>query len=136
MKFQFLFLFLLFGLLVVTTTNDVFADHGSGGGCSGDCTPPTLGQDNGGRVYVTNGLTINGNGFDVSNFQQNLPAQKLSVNEPTTITLRIYENTGTSFLTNAFLIFGLDEETISGVKVQTHPIQIIWERPLYEESFF
>ena len=138
MNFKLLSLLFIFGLLVVTTTDKVFADHGSGGGggCSGDCTPPTLGQDNTGRVYVKDGLTINGNGFDVSSFQQNLPAQTFKVNEPTKITLKIYENTGPSFLTNVFLIFGLEEEIISGVKVQTHPIQIIWETPFDGEPFF
>ena len=39
-----------------------------GGGCSGDCVPPTLGQDNDGRVYVDEGLSINDKGFQVSSF--------------------------------------------------------------------
>ena len=59
--------------MIVSSNSDIFAEHsssgGEGGGCSGDCMPPTLGEDNNGRIYVENGITINGNGFDVSYFQ-------------------------------------------------------------------
>jgi len=129
-----LFIFCLSIMLVVSSTGDVFADHGSGGGggggCSGDCTPPTLGQDNKGRIYVENGISINGHDFDVSPFQQELPLQVLKIDEPATVSLKIFENTGPSYLTHVFLILGLEEKTISGVRVQSHDVEIIWEQTL------
>ena len=134
MNSKLLFIFCFSAMLVISSIGNVFADHGSGGGggggCSGDCTPPTLGQDNDGRVYVKNGISINGNGFDVSHFQQNLPPQILKIGEPATVSLKIFEDAGPSYLTHVFLMFGLEEKTISGVKVQSHDVEIIWAQAL------
>lgn len=134
MNSKFLSIFCFSLILVVPSTGNVFADHGSGGGgggggCSGDCTPPTLGQDNSGTVYVKNGISINGNTFDVSSFKQDdIPTQILKVGEPTTVSLKIFENTGPSYLTHVLLMLGMEEKIISGVKVQSHDVEIIWEQ--------
>ena len=123
-------------LLIFSTFDNAFASHGSGGGgCSGDCSPPTLGADNAGRIFVEKGISINDNSFDVSYYQQELPTQTLKLNEPVTISLKIYENSGPSFLTHVFLLLGLEETRISGVPVQLHPVQIIWENPRDGPSF-
>ncbi len=137
MNFKFLLISCLSVVLVISSTGNVFADHGSGGGsggCSGDCIPPTLGQDNNGRIYVSNGISINGNDFDVSHFKQELPLHILKIGEPATVSLKIFENTGPSYLTHVFLMLGLDEKTVSGVKVQSHDVEIIWEQTLDGKS--
>ncbi len=136
MNFKPFFIFNLFILITVSGTGNIFADHGSsggGGGCSGDCIPPTLGRDDYGQVFVTNGLEINGNPFDVSYFQQDMSPQILKTGESATISLKIFENTGPSYLTHVFLMLGMEEKTISGVKVPSYPVQIVWERPLNEK---
>ena len=139
MNSKLLFTFGLFILMAISGSETISADHGSsgggGGGCSGDCIPPTLGQDNYGQVFVINGLTINGDSFDVSYFQQDMSPQILKTGEPATISLKIFENTGPSYLTHVFLMLGMEEKTISGVKVPFHPVQIIWERPLNEKPY-
>ena len=129
MNSKLLLIFCLSTILVISSVEDIFASHGSGGsgGCSGDCIPPTLGQDNTGRNYVENGISINGNGFDVSYFEQTMSPQILKIGEPATVTLKIFENSGTSNLTHVFLMLGLEEKTISGVRVQTNPVEMIWE---------
>ena len=135
---KFLFVFAFFILIAISGPENILADHGSsggGGGCSGDCTPPTLGRDDYGQVFVTNGLAINGDNFEVSHFKQDMLPQILETGEPVTISLKVYENTGPSFLTHVFLKLGLEEKTISGVKVPSHSVQIIWERPLNEKPY-
>jgi len=124
-------LFLLVLLLIIPLSQNAFADHGSGsggGGCSGDCVPPTLGLDNSGRDYVKNGLTINGKAFEVTHFKQEIPNQTVATNEPVEIILKIYENSGTQYLSHVGLLMGLEEKTISGVKVHSHQVEIIWEQ--------
>ena len=126
-----------FVLMLASGTENVFADHGSGGGggCSGDCTPPTLGQDKYGQVFVTDGISINGDKFDVDYFQQDVETQILKTGHPATVSLKIFENSGPSYLTHVFLMLGMEEKTISGVKVQSHPVQIVWERYLNEKPY-
>ena len=130
-KFQ--FLFVLFAVIVIFSSaiTPAFASHGSsgGGGCSGDCNPPTLGKDDSGRTFVNNGFTINGQSYDVEYFKQDIPTETVNINEPVTISLKIYENSGTSSLTHVFLKLGLEEKTISGVKVSFSPVEILWENP-------
>ena len=131
------FIICLSVVLVTSSTGNLFADHGSGGGgggCSGDCTPPTLGQGSDGRTYVENGISINGNEFDVSYFEQDMSPQILNVGESATISLKIYENSTPSYLTHVFLMLGLEEKTLNGVRVQSHNAQIVWEQTLDGES--
>ena len=118
-------------LLVIPTAENVFADHGSGSGgsgCSGDCAPPTLGQDNSGRYYVKEGFSINGKAFEVAHFKQEIPTQTIFAGEPVEIILKIYENSGSQYLSHVGLLLGLEEKTISGVRVSSHHSQIIWEQ--------
>lgn len=114
---------------LAVTTGDAFADHGSGGGgCSGDCTPPTLGEDNSGNVLVENGFGINGVFFDVAGFQQDIPTQTIPLGQPVEITLRAYENEGPQRLSHAELMFGLKDAMVGGVVVESHSVAISWDQ--------
>ena len=127
-----LFLFSFLVLLIIPLNENVLADHGSGGagGCSGDCSPPTLGIDNSGQTYVEKGFTINNNSYDVADFKQDIPNQIVNTGDQIEITLKIHENSGTQYLSHVALLMGLEEKTISGVKVHSHEVQIIWEQAL------
>jgi len=52
-----------------------------GGGCSGDCTPPTLGIDKQGFRNVENGFTINGNSYNVAHYHQTIPTQTFTITD-------------------------------------------------------
>ena len=127
--------FVLFAVMVIFSSAiaPAFAAHGAGGsggsGCSGDCSPPTLGQDNSGRTYVNGGFAINGQAYDVAYFKQDIPTETVKINEPVIVTLKIFENSGSSSLTHVILKLGLEEKIISGVKVPTSPVEILWENP-------
>ena len=108
-----------------------YADHGAGGGgggCSGDCTPPTLGEDNSSRVFVNDGFGINNKFFDVAGFKQDVPTQITKVGDSVTVTIKVYENEGPHRLAHASLMLGIKTEVINGVQVDTHPVQISWEQ--------
>ena len=123
---------LFFALIISTTITPTFGSHGlgsAGGGCSGDCSPPTLGKDTSGRTYVDDGFAINGNSYDVEYFKQDIPTETIKINEPVTVSLKIYENSGISSLTHVILKLGLEEKIISGVKVPTSPVEIMWQNP-------
>lgn len=133
MNKKLIFLTCLFSLLIIPTYDVVFADHGGGGGggsCSGDCSPPTMGQDNSGTLYVNEGFSINGKEFEVSNFQQEIPTVLVQTGDPITIKLKIFENTGAQYLSHVGLLLGLEENIVNGIKVPSHPVQIIWEQSI------
>ena len=117
---------------MIPLNENVLADHGSGGsgGCSGDCAPPTLGEDNSGQNFVENGFAINSKSFDVASFKQDIINQIVKTGEPIEVTLKIYENSGTQYLSHVGLLMGLEEKIVSGVKVHSHEVQIIWEKTL------
>ena len=122
----------LLALVLIPINTTVFADHGSGGsgGCSGDCAPPTLGEDNSGQTFVEKGFSINSKSFDVASFKQDITRQIVKTGEPVEVTLKIYENSGTQYLSHVGLLLGLEEKMVSGVKVHAHEVQIIWEQTL------
>lgn len=125
--------FSLFAILIIPLNGNAFADHGSGssgGGCSGDCAPPTLGEDNSGKDFVEKGFSINNKSFDVADFKQDISNQIVKTGEPVEITLKIYENSGTQYLAHVGLLMGLEEKMVSGVKVNSHEVQIIWKQTL------
>ena len=53
--------------------------------------PPSLG---GGIMKYDNGLTINGNVFDISKFSQKIDTQNLAIGTASSITLKIFDNHG------------------------------------------
>ena len=117
-------------LLISSNVGYVLADHGSSGGgsCSGDCLPPTLGQDSKGKILVNGGISVNGKSFQVDQFEQTLPTQILNVGKPVELKLKVYENTGTHYLSHVDLMLGVTEESIYGVKTQSSNVQIIWKQ--------
>jgi hypothetical protein len=129
---QKIFLFSLTVFLIIPLNGTTFADHGSGGsgGCSGDCAPPTLGEDNSGQTFVEKGFAINSKSFDVASFKQDISNQIVKTEEPIEVTLKIYENSGTQYLSHVGLLMGLEEKMVSGVKVHSHEVQIIWKQSL------
>ena len=124
---------IMFTAAAATTTPAAWADHGSGGGggCSGDCSPPTLGQDNSGRQYVSEGFGINDNFFSVESFSQDLSSQVVHVGEPVEITLRIYENEGPGNLYFVKLMLGSKFQVSGGSRQDIQDVSIEWRRTSY-----
>jgi hypothetical protein len=77
-----------FSLLIEVVTSK------SGGGCSGDCTPPTFGKDKYGRQIVEGGFSFDGNNTDVTEYWT--PYKEITANTNTThnFTFKAYENNG------------------------------------------
>jgi len=65
-----------------------------GGGCSGDCTPPTFGKDKDGRQIVEGGFSFDGNVTDVTKFWT--PYKEITANTNTThnFTFKAYDDNG------------------------------------------
>ena len=131
-------LFLIIFALTLFPTVDSFGDHGSGGGgCSGDCTPPTMGTDLNSNISIENGFTINQKSFDVDYYSQTIPTQEIPIGVPAEISLKIYENSGSFYLSNVQLKLGEKEEFIGGQSIVSHPVQITWEQALDgRDSYF
>jgi hypothetical protein len=79
---SFAILFLLVSV-TITQTIPVFA--------SSYGHPPSLGA---GRFPFSDGLTINGNVFDISKFTQKIDTQNLAIGSSSSITLKIFDNRG------------------------------------------
>ena len=79
--------------LVFSEMPFALAAHGSslggGGGCIGECEPPTLGVDEQGVIRVENGLVINSKSFNVNQFSQNIPTQLLETGKSNFVTENI-----------------------------------------------
>ncbi len=123
----------MFGILLIPNLGIVFADHdhddeGGGGGCSGDCTPPTLGQDSSGVIHVTGGFTINGQTFDTEHFEQTITTQTVRENEPVEIILKVFENGGPQHLKHVGLVVGNEYIFDSYVWRHLPNAEIGWEQ--------
>ena len=118
-----------FIILATSLTPLSYAGHGSpgGGGCSGDCYPPTLGLDDRGNVRVDKGLTINSQEFDVEFYGQTLPTQTFKTGEKTTILLKIYENTSPEFLSHIELHFNTYDKVLEGTTIEESSVSIVWD---------
>ena len=92
------------------------------GGCRGDCTPPTLGVNEQGTRWVTNGFTINGVSVDAEYYYTPMELQTLNVDEPNTVTIRIYENEGANAVERAILCIDIP---LDGYITDTTPC-IMW----------
>lgn len=79
---SFAILFLLVSI-TITQTIPVYA--------SAYTHPPSFG---GGISKYTNGLTINGNVFDISKFSQQIDSQNLAIGKSSSITLKVFDNHG------------------------------------------
>ena len=122
---------IMFSILLIPSVGLSFASHGhneGGGGCSGDCTPPTLGVDSSGIVFVEGGFTINGKTYDVRHFEQTIPTQTVKIGEPVEITLKIFENSGPQYLKHVELVLGNEHVFDSYVWRQMPTADIIWQQ--------
>jgi len=96
-------------LQATITTDDGSADDGSaddgpaeslelvednGSGCSGDCTPPTIGLDEIGKRLVENGFSYNNNPVDVIAWHTPYPLITAIVNQTNTVEIIAYDNGG------------------------------------------
>jgi len=65
-----------------------------GGGCSGDCTPPTFGNDENNRKLVEGGFSYNGQAIDVTEFWTPYDLVTAQTGEVVNFTIKAYENNG------------------------------------------
>lgn len=82
-------------LLTSIVSYNAFAENSN---CRGDCVAPTIGTLDNDQVMVTNGFTINGQSFNVTGYSQKIPTMKFMVNQPITIKMLVYENSGVQAL--------------------------------------
>ncbi|NDB89202.1 MAG: hypothetical protein EB164_09940, partial [Thaumarchaeota archaeon] len=82
-------------LITPIIAHESFAENSN---CRRDCEAPTFGALDDGRVIVVNGLTINGQAFNVTGFTQTIPSQTLVVGQQNTVKMIVYENDGTKSL--------------------------------------
>ena len=110
-------------------------------GAKGDDSPPTLGLLEA-RQIIKDGLTINGQTFDVESFSQTIPAQSFDRAEQINITLLIHENSGISGLEHVELtldVSGADSESgkVSAVWNQkfdgTQTVEVIDYQPIFQD---
>ena len=121
---------IMLSILLIPNIGMSFADHPgeNGGGCTGDCIPPTLGKDSSGKVFVENGFTLNGKSYDVEHSKQTLPTQIVHDNEPVEITLRVYENSGPQVLNHVGIVLGNEYVFETAVWMHLPNAEIVWEK--------
>jgi hypothetical protein len=83
------------------------AQNSNGGGCSGDCTPPTLGLDSTDRRIISNGFSYNGKSVNVESYYTPFPLVLVNVGEENKAVLQIYDNSGPQHIKHVGLGFGL-----------------------------
>lgn len=89
----------------------------NGGGCSRDCTPPTLGVTQQGTRLVTDGFSYNDNPIDAQLYYTHYPLIKVKVGEKNTAVLKIFEDGGIDNIRHVEVGFGLGKgEVISKSK--------------------
>jgi hypothetical protein len=95
----------------------VTLESSGGGGCTGDCVPPTLGVDKNGKRIVTDGFVYNGNPIDVELFFTAYPLITAIIGEQNIAEFKIYENMGPNSVKHFSFAFGLaDGQIISQSK--------------------
>ena len=122
---------IMFSMLFIPNIILVFADHpesSGAGGCSMDCTPPTLGKDSSGTIFVEGGFTINEQTSDVAYFDQVIQTQIVSENNPVEIILKVFENSGPDNLKHVELILGNEYVFDSFVWTHLPSVEIGWDK--------
>ena len=89
-----------------------------------DCTPPTLGRNEGGDLVVAGGFTYNGREVNVETFFTAYPRIETQVGSPNVAVVKIYENGGSDNIRHASLAFGLR----SGEVISESTAAIEWNR--------
>ena len=123
---------IMFGILLIPNIGISFADHdhddSGGGGCGGDCVPPTLGIGSEGNLLIENGFTLNGKSYQVELSEQTVPTQFIRANEPVEITLRVYENSGPKSLEHVGIVLGNEYVFETSVWMQLPNVEISWDQ--------
>lgn len=57
--------------------------------------------------YYSDGLTINGNTFDISGYSQKIQTQNLTIGVPSNVTLKIFDNAGSYAIRSASLFLNI-----------------------------
>jgi len=105
-------------------TNTGYSANSPKGGCN-DCTPPTLGMNKGGLVRVVdNGFSYNNNPIDVQYYYTPYPLLTVEIGKENIVELKVYENSGASYLKHVGLSFGLGPQQIFGAGIAL----IEWDR--------
>jgi len=106
------------------TTRSVGSSDIPGSDCN-DCAPPTLGMTKGGLVRVVDdGFSYNNNPVDVQYFYTPYPLLTVEIGKENILELKIYENSGASYLKHVGLSFGLGPQKIFGAGIAL----IEWDR--------
>ena len=98
------------GLVAPSLVVDAIASSsasGSGNGCNGDCTPPTLGVDDTYKRIVDAGFSYNDHPTDVALYYTHYPLVTVNVGQENKAVLRIYDNSGSRHIEHVELAFGL-----------------------------
>lgn len=115
-----------------TTQFTTLIDEPSSGGCSGDCTPPTIGLDEDNKRIVDNGFSYNNNPVNVIQWHTPYPLITAIVNEANIVEIIAYDNGGIYNL--SMVQFGLGLEDFGQ---SLHDIEVLIEvhlEPLYSEN--
>jgi len=99
----------IYGGSISLTASTINTSNGQGSGCSGDCTPPTIGVDRTGDRKVSDGFSYNYNTVDVDYFHTEFPLITTQVGEQNTVTTKVYENTGPNNLSLVQFGIGIPE---------------------------
>jgi len=100
------------------------AGSSAGSDCN-DCTPPTLGMTKGGLVRVVDdGFSYNNNPIDVEYFYTPYPLLTVEIGQENVVELKVYENSGASYLKHVGMSFGLGPQQLFGAGI----VLIEWDR--------
>jgi len=103
-------------------THNTEKKNNNGSGCSGDCTAPTIGEDNQGKRFVDYGLILNNKSFQANYFKTHMLLQHTEVGKENHLSVIIYENTGAHNID--YLQFGMVNEIGSPVNTFEPRIEI------------
>ena len=101
---------------------DSILEEESKGGCSGDCTPPTIGLDKDNKRLVDNGFSYNNNPVDVIAWHTPYPLITAIVNQTNTVEITVYDNQGIFYLD--MIQFGLGLEDLGQA---LHDVEVLIE---------
>ena len=85
------------------------SEEESKGGCSGDCTPPTIGLDEDNKRLVDNGFSYNNNPVNVIAWHTPYPLITAIVNQTNTVEIIAYDNGGIFNLDMVQFGLGIEE---------------------------
>lgn len=74
-----------------------------------DCIPPTFGKNKNGVLLVSEGFIFNGNPTDVTDYHTPFPLITVITNQTNTVTVKVYENSGVSYIDLIQLGLGMPE---------------------------